>query len=235
MIPSRVQLTIDGFMCDLLIAGQGTRLYLVGHAESVGNVEGHSSAYDECPLTDAGGEQAGRLAQRFRHQRLDAIFSSPLRRTIATAEAVAQATGLPITTVDGLIDIDLGDISLYKSFTAEQLSRATRGVAREQKWDSFPAGEGSLAARRRITQAIDRIVAECGEKHVAVVTHGHVIMTYVSVILGLSADFFFYPFNASITSVHAQGDRRVIWRLNDVAHLGDLDLEPTGAQVQRDD
>lgn len=56
----------------------------------------------------------------------------------------------------------------------------------------------------------------------AVVTHGHVIMTYIGVILGLSTDFLFYPFNASITSVHAQVDRRVIWRLNDVAHLGDL-------------
>jgi len=32
----------------------------------------------------------------------------------------------------------------------------------------------------------------------------------------------FYPFNASITSVRAQGERRVIWRLNDIAHLDGL-------------
>ena len=35
----------------------------------------------------------------------------------------------------------------------------------------------------------------------------------------LERDMVFYPFNAGITSIRARGARRVIWRLNDVAHL----------------
>ncbi len=49
--------------------------------------------------------------------------------------------------------------------------------------------------------------------------HGAVIMTYVSHVLGLERDILFYALNAGITSIRAQGERRVIWRLNDVAHL----------------
>jgi hypothetical protein len=51
------------------------------------------------------------------------------------------------------------------------------------------------------------------------VTHAGFIQTYVSTVLGLSRDFVFYPLNASITSIRALGDRRVLWRLNDVGHL----------------
>ncbi len=86
-------------------------------------------------------------------------------------------------------------------------------------WDSFPGSEGSAAARSRIVGAIDRIIEECPGQRVGVVAHGMVIQTYVSHVLGLGRDFVFYPFNAAITSIRAQGERRVLWRLNDVAHL----------------
>ncbi|MEE8345834.1 MAG: histidine phosphatase family protein, partial [Dehalococcoidia bacterium] len=66
---------------------------------------------------------------------------------------------------------------------------------------------------------MDHIVEECAGNRVAVVAHGMVIMTYVSHVLGLDRDMVFYPFNAGITSIRAQGERRVIWRLNDIAHL----------------
>ncbi len=69
---------------------------------------------------------------------------------------------------------------------------------------------------------MDRIIEQCRGQRVAVVAHGAVIQTYVSHILGLERDILFYPFNAGITSIRALGERRVIWRLNDVAHLDDL-------------
>jgi len=57
---------------------------------------------------------------------------------------------------------------------------------------------------------------------VVVVAHAAVIQTYVSHILGVERDFVLYAFNAGITSIRAKGDRRVIWRLSDVAHLDGL-------------
>ena len=110
----------------------------------------------------------------------------------------------------------------FDSYSEEEALALRDRIARQPTWDSFPGSEGSAAARRRIVGAMDGVVDECGGKRVAVVVHAAVIQTYVSHVLGLERDFVFYPFNAGITSIRAEGERRVIWRLNDVAHLDGL-------------
>jgi len=208
----------------LLGAGSGgTRLYLIRHAQSQGNRGEYEHADRDPPLSEVGREQARRLGERFARHAVDAIYSSPLRRTRETAGAIAAVTGHDVSILGDLREVDLGETAEdYWQYTDEQVAALREKVARDQRWDSFPAGEGSVAARRRLAGAMDRIVAECDGRRVAVVTHGAAIMTYVSHVLGLDADFVFYPFNAGITSIRARDDHRVIWRLNDIAHLDGL-------------
>ncbi len=203
----------------LLIGGEATRLYLVRHAQSEGNRGDYGPGRDP-PLSDVGREQARRLAGRFARQRVDAVYSSPLRRAQETARGIADAANLEVRTLEELREVDLGEAQHNFDTYAEDEALALRErVARKPTWDSFPGSEGSAAARRRIVGAMDSIVEECSGLRVAVVAHGAVIQTYVSHVLGLQRDFAFYPFNAGITSIRAQGERRVLWRLNDIAHL----------------
>ena len=204
----------------LLIGGGATRMYLVRHAQSEGNRGEYTGPDEDPPLSEVGRDQARRLAQRFARQRVDAVYSSPLRRTQETARAIAGAANLKVRTLDDLREVDLGQAQTdYEAFTEEDARSLRDRVANQPTWDSFPGSEGSAAARRRVVAAMDSAIEECAGKRVAVVTHGGVIQTYVSLVLGLERDFVFYAFNAGITSIRAQGDRRVIWRLNDVAHL----------------
>ncbi len=204
----------------LLIGGGATRMYLVRHAQSEGNRGEYTCPDEDPPLSEVGREQARRLAQRFDRQRVDAVYSSPLRRAQETAGAIAGAANLKVGTLDDLREVDLGQAQTdYEAFTEEDARALRDRVANQPTWDSFPGSEGSAAARRRVVAAMDRVMEECGGKRVAVVTHGGVIQTYVSLVLGLERDFVFYAFNAGITSIRAQGDRRVIWRLNDIGHL----------------
>ena len=212
---------VDYYFRDvLLIGGDATRLYLVRHAQSEGNRGEYTGPDDDPPLSEVGREHARRLAERFARQRVDAIYSSPLRRTQETARAIAGAAKLEVRTLDDLREVDLGQVQTdYEAYTEEDARALRDRVANQPTWDSFPGSEGSAASRRRIVGAMDRIIEECGGERVAVVAHAAVIQTYVSHVLGLERDFVFYPFNAGITSIRAQGDRRVIWRLNDIAHL----------------
>ncbi len=204
----------------LLIGGKATRLYLVRHAQSEGNRGEYTGPDEDPPLSEVGREQARRLAQRFARQRVDAVYSSPLRRAQETAGAIAGAANLKVRTLDDLREVDLGQAQTdYEAFTEEDARALRDRIAKQPTWDSVPGGEGSAAARRRVVAALGRVIEECGGKRVAVVTHGGVIQTYVSLVLGLERDFVFYAFNAGITSIRAQGERRVIWRLNDVGHL----------------
>ena len=203
----------------LLIGGEATRLYLVRHAQSQGNT-GDDLTTGDPELTEVGREQARRLGERFARQRVEVIYASPLARARQTAQPIAAATGQAVRIDDGLAEVGLGSPEsnprLYQGEAAAQLARR---IAEAMTWDAFPGSEGSAATRDRVRAAFERIVVEHPGQRLALVTHAGVIQTYVSLVLGLDRDFVFYPFNASITSIRAKGERRVLWRLNDVAHL----------------
>ncbi len=206
----------------LLIGGEATRLYLIRHAQSEGNT-GEDLTTGDPDLTDVGRMQAGRLGKRMKDARLDALYASPLRRTQETAFAIADATGLEVVPKAALREVTLGqaDSDISRLPIAEQ-RKIERKILADGTWDAFPGSEGSSASRKRIQGVLDEIIATHPGQRVAAVVHAAFIQTYISMILGLDRDFIYYPFNASICSVRAHEDRRVIWRLNDVSHLSDM-------------
>jgi len=203
----------------LLIGGDATRLYLVRHAQSQGNT-GEDLTTGDPDLTDVGWEQARRLGERMKGQRAHVIYASPLRRTQQTALAMAEVAGLEVIPKADLREVTLGQPdSDIRLLTSEQQAQIARRIVSEGTWDAFPGSEGSAPARRRIANVMGEIVGAHPGQRVVIVSHAAFIQTYVSLVLDVPRDFVFYPFNASITSVRAQGDRRVLWRLNDIAHL----------------
>lgn len=211
---------IGYYFRELLLIGQEktTRLYLIRHAQSQAN-RGETLDLADPPLTEVGQEQARRLGERLARQGIDAIYSSPLRRALETAEAIARATGLPMKVLADLREVALGDVGDVAKITWQQARAVKERILAEGSWDAFPGSEGSEAVRRRVVAAFHQIIGGCPGMRVAVVTHAGVIQTFVSQVLGLNRDFVFYPFNASITSIRALGNRRILWRLNDIAHL----------------
>lgn len=203
----------------LLIGGEATRLYLVRHAQSEGNT-GEDLTTGDPDLTEVGREQARRLGERFRRQRIDVIYSSPMLRTQETAAYIAGAGGLKVLQKANLREVELGrEDNNIRLLSREEQAKVEAQIIAEGTWDAFPGSEGSAAARARVGGVIGEIVAAHPGKRVVVVCHSAFIQTFISVVLGLPRDFVFYPFNASINSVRADGGRYVIWRLNDISHL----------------
>ena len=204
----------------LLIGGEATRLYLVRHAQSQGNT-GEDLTSGDPDITEIGQDQAQRLGQRLAGQRIDAIYTSPLRRTRETAAAIADAAGgLDVIPKADLREVTMGQADFdIRVLPPEEQAKIAERIIDDGTWDAFPGGEGHHAARARVGGVMDEIVADNSGKRVVVVVHAGFIQTYVSMVLGIDRDYVFYPFNASITSVRAKGGRRVLWRLNDVSHL----------------
>lgn len=212
----------------LLDNPDAVRLYLIRHGESGGNVarrEGRVSDYDP-PLTEVGRQQAERLGERMARYGVDVVYASPLQRAYDTGNEIAKRLGLSVRVIDDLQEINEPlrqqgeaydeNLPLPEGVTHDDIKRK---FEENPVWDNLPGSETSAHFRARIVRAIDQIIGECPGKKVAVACHGGVIQSYVAHILGLPTDFPFYSFNASITSIRAAGSRRVIWRLNDLAHL----------------
>lgn len=87
-----------------------TRVHLVRHGQ-VHNPE--NLMYGRLPgwrLSSTGVEQAGLAATYLSESGLDAVYSSPLERAVATAEAIGAKTRLDVEIDDSLVEWELGEV-----------------------------------------------------------------------------------------------------------------------------
>jgi broad specificity phosphatase PhoE len=125
----------------------------------------------DLPLTTRGRLEAGQLADRLRTVKLDAIYSSPLRRARETAVVLAQDRGMPLDTDERIIELSYGDwegkgLAEVERDDGEALNAWAAGLA------TPPGGESRIALMRRVSEFLDSVA---GQGTVAVVTHKEVI------------------------------------------------------------
>ncbi len=173
-------------------------------------------------LNDQGRRQAQALAERLAKEKLAAIYSSPLERTIETAEIIAKPHGLPIRIRDGLGEVKYGDWTgrAIKEI-AEQEPELWRIVQTFPTGARFPNGEGIYEMQARALQTLDAIVRAHPEETVAIVSHADVIKVCVAHYLGVHLDLFqrlvISPASLTVVQIFPLGPRVVC--VNDTAHV----------------
>ena len=167
-------------------------------------------------LNEKGRKQAHMLAQALQNAPIKAVYSSPLDRTVETAQPIAEAKGLPVVTRDGLLEVDFGD---WQDKTLKTLRRRKlwRIVQTRPSLMRFPQGETFAQAQQRIVQELELLRKEHKPKDLIVcVSHSDLIKLAAAYYLGLSLDLFqrLMVAPASITTLHLQADHAVLVNLN---------------------
>src|SRR5215510_11976537 len=85
-----------------------TRLYLVRHGATPLTAEDRFSGAENIHLSDEGRGQVEHLAQRLADDKIEAVYSSPLDRTLETASIIAKFHKLTSIPKDGLREISHG-------------------------------------------------------------------------------------------------------------------------------
>ena len=190
-----------------------TRFLLIRHAAIDGlgrRIAGRTAGLG---LNAAGRDQAQRLAGRFCQQAIHAIYTSPQRRAIETAEALARALGLPMEIARELDEIDFGDWT-GKSYEELALLPAWRDFNALHGSTRIPNGELLLEAQTRMIGLMQRLSERHAERTVALVSHGDVIRVAVAHQLGVPIDFIVRfdigPASVSAVEFHTGGPR-VLW------------------------
>jgi broad specificity phosphatase PhoE len=89
-----------------------TTFLVVRHGQTDWNKDYPFRGRADLALNAVGEHQAELIAQRLAADyQPGAIYSSPLRRSIQTAEAIANRVGLQPEVEDGLVDLDFGEFS----------------------------------------------------------------------------------------------------------------------------
>jgi broad specificity phosphatase PhoE len=147
-----------------------TLIFLVQHAEA-------EPGPGDPGLTSAGRQQAGRTAQWLYGCGLNAVYSSPLRRAVDTAQHIAGAAGLPVRR-----DVRLRErINWDGSQTLEEFLSEWDRSALDR--DFVPrCGDSSNQAGQRLRSFLLDLAAEPGP--VAATTHGGVTTDLLRSLLG---------------------------------------------------
>lgn len=206
-----------------------TEVLLIRHGDALpGAEEVVAGGYDAQALSDQGRRQAAALAEAWHGIPIAAVYSSPIGRARETAQPLARDRSLDVVIEPDLREIELGPIGVDADMKSpEEISAALRTRLRDiavvalstGTWDSIPGTEPSAHLRARVRVAVGQIAARHPGERVAVVSHGGAINAYLASVLGIERDYFFPAANTSVSVVRVNGERALLFGLNDVRHL----------------
>jgi broad specificity phosphatase PhoE len=172
------------------------------------------------PLGTVGIEQAERAARILRHEPIERIVSSGMRRADATAAPLADYLNLPVEIVP-----DLGEIDRWGGrYASIEMLRAEGG----DTWAQFKEdplgffGVDPAAFRAAVLSGFTSVLAG-QERKVAVFTHGFPINIVLAHALSIAHDARFVPGYASFTRLAGRTiDALTVVSINESGHLADL-------------
>jgi probable phosphoglycerate mutase len=176
-------------------------------------------------LSVDGHAQAALFATYMMSENIDAIYSSPLRRAVQTAEPLSAAIGIDPIFVPGIAEWDQHS---NEYIPVEELKAANDPRWLEMAKGGFSSDEIPEDFHNRVLESIEDIIDKHRGDTVVVTCHGGVINDYLSHILGIANSQFFYPNYTSIHRIAASSSgHRSVLSINETSHLRGSGL-PTG-------
>ncbi len=202
-----------------------TKIILVRHGETEWNVAEIFRGRTDVELNETGIRQAELLAEYLSKTKIDAIYSSPLRRALKTAEIIAGYHQLDVD-----IDADLTDFNFgkWQGLSRQEVKNKYRELYAE--WINhpervkIPAGESLDVIRKRAMGVATKIIAR-HKGTSALVSHRVVNKVLICALLGLDNSHFWNIKldTCGVTIFTHENERFILTRHNDTSFLKSVD------------
>ena len=170
-------------------------LYVVRHGTTTMNVQNRYRGRCDVPLDAQGYQDAVDAARQLSGVGLAAVYTGPLRRTIATAQIIADEARVPdLRILHGLTNVDYG---VWEGMTStEAATYAPDAFALYRSSPSraaCPLGERLVDAQQRMIAALQLIGRRHRGETVAAVTHAVMIRLTVAGLTGIDDESWRIP------------------------------------------
>lgn len=198
------------------------KIYIIRHGETDWNVKKMWQGTTDIPLNEKGVLQANQVAKRLENVNFERIFSSPLIRAKATAEAVGKIKNLDVCVKRDLREVELGE---WEGLThTEVVSKyPDTFTVWEKGLDTGEIGFGIENFNDLQERAYKVLLEICEEAKgdTLIVSHGAWIIGLVCKILHISLEYRKdVPVgNTGITIIEYSNSKFLVKTLNDVAHI----------------
>jgi probable phosphoglycerate mutase len=203
-----------------------TQLLLVRHAVNDFVKSGKLAGWTPgVHLNEEGKAQAAALGQRLAAVPIQQLYSSPLERTMETAEAIqSHHPQLTILEERGIGEVQYGDWQ----------GQAVAALTQRKMWHviqeypsraRFPNGETLREVQMRAVNTLETLAERHPRQLIAVVSHADIIKMLLAHFLGMPLDSFqrIVIAPASISSLSLGYGRPYIATVNDTAHIQQLE------------
>jgi broad specificity phosphatase PhoE len=201
-----------------------TQIIVARHGETEWNASEIFRGRRDIGLNDTGIKQAELLGNYLTDLRIEAIYSSPLKRALDTARSVAKHHSLNVNVNPGLMDFNYG---AWEGLTHQVVKDKYRELytrwLKEPHLVNIPEGENLGEVRERAKSLLDRVVS----KHsglVVLVSHRVVNKVMMCFMLGLENSHFWdikQDLGGITVFEHERGRYKLI-KHNDTSYLNQI-------------
>ncbi len=200
-------------------------LYLLRHGQTQCSRDNAFCGSVDPELTTDGIEMAQAFAVAYQSLDWQAIYASPMQRTIATAKPLAEKLGIKLELRDGLKEINYGK---WEGQTVEAVARDYHDDY--IRWTADPAwypptgGELAVAIATRALLVIEEIKQRYSSGNVLIVAHKATIRIMLCSLLGIDVGRFRFRLGCpvgSVSKVEFGAHGPLLHSLSDRTHLSE--------------
>lgn len=209
----------------------GLCVYLLRHGETTASQEDVFCGELNPDLTPAGLEMAQHFAQKYAQLDWQALYVSPLQRTLTTATPFGEATGLEMQQRDGIKEMFFGQWeNMTKDQVAEKFPKDYVRWLTEPAWNPPTGGETAVQVASRASLVMSEIEEKHPDGNVLVVSHKSTLRIVLCGLLGIDLgryrDRITFPV-ASVSVIQFDVHGPLLVKHGDRSHLpAELDARP---------
>lgn len=200
------------------------KLYLLRHGQTEFSRDNAFCGAGLNPaLTPSGLRMADEFATAYRSTQWNAVYASPLLRTVSTAKPLCDALGIQPELRDDLKEIQYGK---WEGLTIEAVNRDFHDDylrwSADPAWNAPTGGEPAVAIARRTYRVTEEIRQRFNDGNILIVSHKATLRILLCNLLGIDVGRFRYRLAcpvASVSLVEFSQEGPLLHLLADRSHL----------------
>ena len=200
-----------------------TRIFIVRHTETVGNIEKRLTGRQDYEVTPRGEKLIQKLTTELSNIKFDKIYSSTSGRAIKTVENLAKLNNLEIETKEDLCEMYFGK---YDGWKWEDVNRIQPEIKQRQNEINEISGIEDQETMEHVADRMDKCIRNIVQtnigKTILISSHGVAIEAFLRKISGIPFSQErekFCQYNVAINELEYENDKFKIIQLANIDYL----------------
>ena len=203
-----------------------TRIFIVRHTETVGNIEKRLTGRQDYEVTSRGEKLIQKLTSELSNIKFDKIYSSTSGRAIKTVENLAELNNLEIETKEDVCEMYFGK---YDGWKWEDVNRIQPEIKQRQNEINEISGIEDQETMEHVADRMDKCIRDIVQanigKTILISSHGVAIEAFLRKISGIPFSQErekFCQYNVAINELEYENDK---FKINQLANIDYLNGE----------